>query len=170
MLEMQTYKRPDSDAPVPTGTFVPFNSKPLCGSRSNNVGWIVAANGCHLWCGVKHPKGYGYVRYGGRSRPAHIVRYEMEVGPVPEGMQLDHFACDTPSCCNPAHVRPASNRENTLRGQTVTSANAAKTHCPKGHPFSGSNLTVVGSGERAGHRRCRTCDRLREKCRVRKPR
>lgn len=132
------------------GTFVPFNERPLRGNNSRNVGWVVMENGCHIWCSISHPKGYGYVRYGGRNRPAHVARYEREIGPVPPGMQLDHYVCNNPSCCNPAHVRPATSRENTLRGNTVTSANAAKARCHRGHPLSGENLMVTRGSSKGG--------------------
>ncbi len=43
-------------------------------------------------------------------------------------------------------------RENTMRGDTITAANARKTHCSKGHPFDGWNLIMEGA-----RRRCRAC-------------
>lgn len=127
-------------------------------SRSPRAGWIVDERGCHIWQGSRGRYGYGYGRdpRTGKTRMMHRVRYEIEVGPVPTGMQLDHFACDNPSCCNPAHVRPVTPRENTLRGNTLTSRNLATTHCPAGHPLSGDNL--VPSSLRAGWRKCRACD------------
>lgn len=89
----------------------------------------------------------------------HRFRYEREVGVVPEGMELDHFVCDNRRCCNPQHVRPTTHYENVLRGQSPTALNKAKTHCPKGHPYSGDNLIPYYT-ER-GTRSCNACNNER---------
>ena len=121
-------------------------------------GYVVLANGCHVWIGTTR-NGYGLARdpRDGRFRAAHIIRYAMEVGPVPNGLVLDHFACDNTFCCNPLHVRPVTHRENTLRGDSVAALAASKTHCPNGHPYSGDNL-VPGMLAKGG-RACRICKR-----------
>lgn len=142
-----------------TGPFVKY------GERRDSPGWIVADNGCHIWTGTRNSYGYGVLRRGGHQRHMHRIRYEREVGPVPEGMQLDHFACNDRLCCNPAHVRPVTQRENLLRGDTVVAAAAARTHCPKGHPLSGDNLSRALL--RVGKRRCATCIRERARARYR---
>jgi hypothetical protein len=137
--------------------FVPFNERPLRPKQSTRVGWVVSENGCHIWCGYKDKKGYGRVQFKGRVQFAHRARYIREVGPIPEGMDLDHFACETPACCNPAHVRPVTRRENVLRGRGITAMQAARTHCPQGHPYSGDNLRVLPTQGNA--RYCRACAR-----------
>jgi hypothetical protein len=105
-----------------------------------------------------------YVDDGDVLMPAHRVRYEDEVGPIPEGMVLDHYmmpgGCST-SCCNPEHVRPITNRSNILRGCSPSAKNARKSHCIHGHPLSGDNL-MVGQGRGGLPRRyCRICHRAR---------
>lgn len=125
-------------------------------SRSDSPGWIVAENGCHVWTGSTRGKGYGGVRIDGRTEFVHRVRYEREVGPIPEGMQLDHV-CNNRLCCNPAHLRPVTNRENTLRGETITAAQRAQTHCKHGHELAGENLEP--GALRRGVRQCRACRR-----------
>jgi len=137
------------------GEFVRFHEKPKR-SDSARVGWVVAENGCHLWQGGRSAAGYGMVRVDGGMRYVHRVRYLREVGPIPEGMQLDHFVCDDRGCCNPLHVRPVSHRENSLRGNGASARHAARTHCPKGHPLSGENLRACDI--RRGQRRCRECN------------
>lgn len=146
--------------PSDPGAFVPMFDPPRNGSRSSNVGWIVAENGCHIWQGQRSWNGYGRVWFGGRLLRVHRVRYEREVGPIPDGMVLDHFVCASRACCNPHHVRPVTRRENNLRGDTIAAAGASKTHCPRGHPYSGDNLYVVPS---RGHRQCRMCLRAKER-------
>ena len=158
-----------SDAPVP-GTFVPFHDSPRNGKRSARVGWIADWSGCHLWQGGRNIKGYGTVWVSGRTQLAHRARYEREVGPIPEGMHLDHFVCDNGpgGCCNPAHVRPVSPRENALRGNGPPAVNAAKTRCSKGHPLSGGNILVDRLRGLARGRRCLVCHRKRKRLAARR--
>jgi len=75
----------------------------------------------------------------------HRVRYELEVGPIPEGMQLDHYVCDNGAggCCNPHHCRPDTARGNTLRGVGPSARAARQTRCKQGHELAGENLIVL---------------------------
>lgn len=111
---------------------------------------------CWLWLGATDPRGYGMLRVDGKVRRAHRWSYEHHVGPIPEGLQIDHL-CRVPACVNPAHLEPVTSRENTVvRGVTAPAAvNARKTHCPQGHPYSGDNLVT----RRGGGRLCRICRR-----------
>ena len=134
------------------GHFVPWTP-----GRKNSPGWITNANGCDIWQGAKGGSGYPHVRVAGRDYIVTRLRYEREIGPIPGELPLDHFVCDNGAggCCNPFHCRPVSVRENNLRGTSFSSACAAKTHCPAGHPLSGENL--IKSQLARGHRDCRTC-------------
>lgn len=66
--------------------------------------------GCWLWTGNKSD-GYGQLRANGTMRYAHVVMYEIEVGPVPEGMSLDH-RCRVRHCVRPDHLRPVTTKQN----------------------------------------------------------
>lgn len=114
---------------------------------------------CWLWTGAKS-KGYGLVRIDGVARRAHRVAYEWANGPIPEGMELDHFACDTPSCVNPSHSRPVTHRENVLRGRAGAAWNLTKTHCPQGHELSNDNITRYSATR--SFRQCRLCKNAAE--------
>ena len=70
----------------------------------------VAANGCWDF-GCVNYKGYGV--FDGRS--AHRATYEWFVGPIPDGLHIDHL-CFNKSCVNPAHLEPVTVAENTRRG------------------------------------------------------
>jgi len=123
---------------------------------------VDAATGCWLWTAYRNPQGYGQFSDGVRMVLAHRWAYEHWIGPVPGGLDLDHFACDNPACVNPEHVRPVTHRENMLRGNTPSAAQRARTHCVRGHPFSGENLYITTEGRRS----CRACHRMHERNRV----
>lgn len=113
------------------------------------------AHGCIIWVGHTTKRGYGRFYTGGAVYSAHRWVWEQKNGPVPDGMQLDHFFCDTPRCVNPEHVRPVSPRENTLRSNSRAAINRSKTHCNYGHELARDNLYINKSGGRV----CRECQR-----------
>lgn len=130
-------------------------------------------NGCIHWTGST-VKGYGQIWVDGKMRKAHIVAYEEEVGPVPEGLVLDHQChnqdpdcnlgdeCLHRRCINTGHLEPSTHQQNSLRGKTIAAHNAAKTHCDNGHEFTSENTYI----RKDGGRHCRTC--LAERDRDRK--
>ena len=116
---------------------------------------------CWTWKSTVNPGGYGVMIVQGRKWMAHRWAYEFYVGPIPEGLTLDHL-CRRPGCVRPSHLEPVTMNENTKRAPTqVTTINAAKTHCVHGHPFDGYNLIIRPDGK---SRECRQCvyDRNRE--------
>jgi hypothetical protein len=115
---------------------------------------------CWLWHGEVLRNGYG-LAYLGRApgrrlvrRLAHRLSYELAVGPIPKGLQIDHL-CRVRNCVNPAHLEAVTPRVNVLRGDTITARNASKTACPRGHPYDEANTCRT----LRGRRRCRTCAR-----------
>lgn len=69
---------------------------------------------CWLWTGALQ-KGYGHMLgVRGKSLRAHRVAYELLVGRIPDGCELDHL-CRNPKCVNPAHLEPVSHAENIRR-------------------------------------------------------
>lgn len=114
--------------------------------------WLTenAETGCWEWSGVLSADGYGRIRVDGKWLLIHRFMYERKVGPIPEGLQLDHL-CRVRNCANPEHLEPVTCKENLARGDTFQARNAQKTHCPRGHEYD-----MVNS---AGSRECRTCRR-----------
>lgn len=91
------------------------------------------------------------------SNPTHAIRahrwaYEQFIGPVPDGLVIDHL-CRNPSCVNPAHLEAVTQKVNLLRGNTLQAQNTAKTHCIHGHLLDGNNLYKRPNGKRV----CRIC-------------
>ncbi len=113
-------------------------------------------DGCWLWTAHRDVVGYGRLRVGPTSKPAHNLVYEVFVGAVPEGLELDHL-CRNRGCVNPEHLEPVTHRENVLRGASPIAAAAAQTHCLRGHALSGDNVYIIPS---SGSRQCRTCKRM----------
>lgn len=117
-------------------------------------------NGCWIWTAALNNHGYGTtVGVDKRHAYAHRLSYELHVGPIPDGMSLDHL-CRTPACVNPDHLEPVTQRENVLRGRGPFARNAAKTHCIRGHAYTPENTYY--RRDRIG-RMCRECNRLRDR-------
>jgi len=81
-------------------------------------------DGCWLWTGNTDKDGYGMMHVvastpsGATTKRAHRLVYEAEVGPIPNGMQLDHL-CKVRCCVNPAHLEPVTPKENVHRSGTM---------------------------------------------------
>lgn len=133
----------------PNGT-LPFNAR----------FWLNVAPGraddeCWLWEGVLDKDGYGLLR----NLRAHRVAYELERGPIPPGLDLDHL-CRSRACVNPAHLEPVTNRVNSLRGAGATAVNVRKTHCVRGHELD-ANARLRPDGRRE----CRPCRTITQRAR-----
>ena len=115
-------------------------------------------SGCWLWMAQLSDKGYGAIKVNGRPRRAHRICYEEIVGPIPDGLHLDHL-CRVRCCVNPRHLEPVTLQENLARGldnsrsrETYRTNMAARTHCLRGHEYNSKNTTAYN-----GKRQCRVC-------------
>jgi len=119
------------------------------------------SNGCWVWSGQVGNSGYG--KYSSTGL-AHRVSYETFVGPIPDGLTIDHL-CLNKMCINPAHLEPVTSAENARRRDVHHGIGSAKTHCPQGHEYSLENTRHSN-----GRRHCRACARIRTAIRYRKNR
>lgn len=76
---------------------------------------VIKTDSCWIWTGATRGKGYGMMSLGSKnSISAHRFSYELFVGSIPEGMQIDHL-CMNKLCVNPKHLEPVDNKENQRR-------------------------------------------------------
>lgn len=123
---------------------------------------------CWIWTGTKDAYGYGQISIGKKIKKAHRFSYVAFNGFLPTNLTIDHL-CRNRICVNPKHLEAVSLAENKLRGNSPAAINLRKTHCAKGHPYSGDNLKVYYRvyGKR---RYCITCQKLSDANRERKNR
>lgn len=121
---------------------------------------------CLIWKKGKIPSGYGMMWVKNRNRGVHVVAYVANIGPVPEGLVVDHL-CNQADCANPAHLEAKTQRENVLRGRGITAKHAKQSHCLNGHAFDERNTLVKyrRDGSFVG-RRCRACHNKMERDRT----
>lgn len=120
---------------------------------------------CWNWTGTLSS---GYGRFTIAPRPeqkaigAHRFAYMLLVGPIPQGLHLDHL-CRNTRCVNPDHLEPVTPRVNNLRSFSTSAKRARMTHCKNGHEFTESNTRV----DKIGRRSCKQCHREYARMRAR---
>src|SRR5690349_1913777 len=78
---------------------------------------------CWLWTKGCTPAGYGAFSIGHKHMAAHRFAYEVLIGPIRNGLDLDHL-CRVRSCVNPSHLEPVTRSINLLRGDTIVAKRA----------------------------------------------
>ena len=111
---------------------------------------------CWNWAATQNGRGYGFFSINGRYVQAHRYAYELYVGPIPDGLTIDHL-CRNTICVNPSHLEPVTQGENTRRGMIATGRGIAVTACPQGHQYTPENTYIEPKGSRS----CRECRRER---------
>lgn len=105
---------------------------------------------CWIWqAAVNKVTGYGTTTNDGRTMGAHRAAYLLAVGPIPEGLTLDH-SCNVRTCVNPAHLSPCTTQVNTALAVERRKA------CRRGHSREG-NIYLDPNGTA----RCRPCNTLK---------
>lgn len=115
---------------------------------------------CWEWQGSIGSSGYGRISINSKQWLAHRYSYTLFIGDIPDDLVIDHL-CRNKICVNPAHLEVVEHGENTRRGEVGLATGRkqrAKTHCPKGHLYAGSNILKSSTG-----RRCRACQNERSR-------
>ena len=126
-----------------------------CTPEPNSGCWLLIAGARSV---------YGHLGLGDgsvRSVLAHRLSWEAFVGPIPEGLVIDHL-CRNTLCVNPVHLEPVTLVENIMRGVSVPALNARKTSCGRGHAFSPDNTAIVSRPNGRTYRRCKACHRAEQ--------
>jgi hypothetical protein len=127
------------------------------GTLERFVNRITVAGECWRRSASLDDKGYGQFSLEGTQRRAHRASYMMFVGPIPDGLTIDHVkarGCRFKDCVRPAHLEAVTNRENVLRGGNMAAIHARATHCPAGHEYTEENTYIL---RRPGGRTARQC-------------
>ena len=103
--------------------------------------------------------GYGVFVIERKNLRAHRVAYELMIGPIPQGLVLDHL-CHNRGCVNPYHLDPVPlevNSGRSLAGEINRARILAQQFCVRGHDLNDPTVARVTSD---GYRQCRECKRI----------
>lgn len=131
--------------------------KPSAAERFHAKYEVNTNTGCWEWTAYVDRLGYGRFSWNGTMGRAHRFAYALLVGPIPEGLELDHL-CKVRCCVNPAHLEPVTRQEN-IRRSNVGRPQAERTHCPQGHPYDEKNTRYKLYAKGCIGRVCRACAR-----------
>lgn len=117
---------------------------------------VDTAGECWLWTASVNRKGYGQIRINRILTYVHRFSYELHIGPIPEGLVIDH-ECRVHRCVNPRHLRAVTSKENTNAfGSLSGIKQRLRTCCPKDHEYTPENTYIAPRGDR----QCRICMRV----------
>ena len=107
---------------------------------------------CWLWRGAIADTGYGTYKLTNQSTQlAHRVVYERLVGPLINGMQVDH-KCGIRQCVNPNHLEQVTQSINMKRAYDRRKRQG-RMACNYGHRYTERNTIYLAVGGKI----CRTC-------------
>jgi HNH endonuclease len=87
------------------------------GSWREHGGYAIdPGTGCWIWQQSTSFNGYGQLWHHGRVQRAHRVFYQLYVGPIPDGFQIDH-TCGNRRCVNIDHLQAVTAIENVHRSR-----------------------------------------------------
>lgn len=142
------YGRSDMDEPTSARFFAKVNKHGPVPAHRPDLGpcWVIDS---------KPSAPYGYFWFEKKNHLAHRFIYEQMVGPIPEGLTIDHL-CRNTKCVNyEKHLEPVSAMINILRGEGEAARNIAKTRCVNDHEFSEENTYWYPDGRERGCKECR---------------
>lgn len=130
---------------------------------------------CHPWTLSTQSMGYGQLNvqvFGGHNT-VHTLIYELEIGEIPVGYEVDHVchndsdceggkSCLHRRCANARHLEAVPPLVNGARANGPRNRGNQKTHCPALHPYEGDNIMWIKrirNGKEYMTRQCAQCNR-----------
>lgn len=121
-------------------------------------------DGCWTWTGARQSSGYGQIGWDGKVYLAHRVSYALHIGPIPNGLCIDHL-CRNRLCVRPEHLEAVTIRDNVARSDTPQGRVLRTGFCQRGHDMRDpANRRGGVNSHQCGE--CRRASRLRQKRRV----
>lgn len=111
---------------------------------------LATKSGCWIWTGARNDSGYGVAN----NERVHRLTYLALVGPIPEGMELDHL-CRVRECASPRHLEAVTHRVNWRRGMHRNAVIFRGEGCSQGHEYTEANTYY--RRDKYGVRQCRRC-------------
>ena len=127
---------------------------------------------CWLWTGKPNQGGYGVQHFQGKLWKAHRFVYTFLVGPIQDGLVLDHL-CKVRICVNPDHLEPVTLPENVRRSKNMGKADtwvkrrdsplllSNRSHCSYGHDLAEVGVSVYRQRNKRTDRVCKQCEKIR---------
>ncbi|MEV5211318.1 HNH endonuclease signature motif containing protein [Micromonospora sp. NPDC053740] len=123
-----------------------INVRPRLSPEQRFWAKVNADGACWEWTASADAAGYGTFNTGSRTVSSHRYAWTALVGPVPDGLELDHL-CLNRRCVFPDHLEPVTHAENVRR-----QGRNHRTHCPSGHRRATNRYA-------SGRPGCRACNR-----------
>ena len=115
---------------------------------------------CWEWTASKLPGGNGIFKFNKKTDLVHRLSYELAFGNFDPTLCVLH-KCDNPGCVKPDHLFLGTHQDNMTdkkKKGRCRNHNQFKSHCVRGHEFTIENTVMY-----RGWRRCRECDRTRQR-------